>query len=85
MSEILWEPSAAAVEASNLTAYIDWLRAERGVDVTTYPDLWRWSVDDLEAFWNSIFDYFQVEYDGERGPAWPRGRCPARSGSRGCG
>jgi acetoacetyl-CoA synthetase len=67
--EPLWEPSAAAVEASNLTAYIDWLRAERGVDVTTYPDLWRWSVDDLEAFWNSIFDYFRVEYDGERGPA----------------
>ena len=69
MPEILWEPSAAAVEASNLTAYVDWLRAERGVDVTTYPDLWRWSVDDLEAFWNSIFDYFRVEYDGERGPA----------------
>jgi acetoacetyl-CoA synthetase len=68
MSEILWEPSAAAVEASNLTAYIDHLRAN-GVDVATYPDLWRWSVDDLEAFWNSIFDYFRVEYDGERGPA----------------
>jgi acetoacetyl-CoA synthetase len=67
--EILWRPSAAAVEASNLTAYIDWLRAERGVDVVAYPELWRWSVDDLEAFWNSIFDYFEVEYDGERGPA----------------
>jgi acetoacetyl-CoA synthetase len=67
--EILWRPSAAAVEASNLTAYIDWLRAERGVDVAAYPELWQWSVDDLEAFWNSIFDYFGVEYDGERGPA----------------
>jgi acetoacetyl-CoA synthetase len=69
MPEILWEPTAAAVEASALTAYIDWLRSERGVDVTTYPDLWRWSVEDLEAFWDSIFDYFRVEYDGERGPA----------------
>ena len=67
--EIIWRPTAAAVESSNLTAYIDWLRAERGVDVAAYPELWRWSVDDLEAFWNSIFDYFQVEYDGERGPA----------------
>jgi acetoacetyl-CoA synthetase len=67
--EILWEPTAAAVEHSNLTAYTDWLRAERGIDVTTYPEVWQWSVDDLEAFWNSIFDYFEVEYDGERGPA----------------
>ncbi len=67
--EILWKPSAAAVEASNLTAYIDWLRAERGVDVVTYGGLWQWSVDELEEFWNSIFDYFRVSYDGERGAA----------------
>jgi acetoacetyl-CoA synthetase len=67
--EVLWEPTAAAVESANLTAYTDWLRAGRGVDVTTYPELWQWSVDDLEAFWNSIFDYFKVSYDGERGPA----------------
>jgi acetoacetyl-CoA synthetase len=66
--EILWKPTAAAVESSNLTAYTDHLRAQ-GVDVTTYPELWQWSVDDLEAFWNSIFDYFKVAYDGERGPA----------------
>ncbi|HTT94635.1 MAG TPA: acetoacetate--CoA ligase [Solirubrobacterales bacterium] len=64
--EILWEPTAAAVEASNLTAYTDWLRAERGLDLTTYPELWRWSVDDLDGFWDSILDYFEVAYDGER-------------------
>jgi acetoacetyl-CoA synthetase len=67
-SEILWRPTAAAVESSNLTAYIDHLRAQ-GVDVVAYPELWQWSVDDLEGFWNSVFDYFGVEYDGERGPA----------------
>ncbi len=67
--QILWRPTAAAVESSALTHYIDWLRAERGVDVAAYPELWRWSVSDLEGFWNSIFDYFDVEYDGGRGPA----------------
>ncbi len=67
--EVLWEPSTAAVESSNLSAFIDWLRAERGIDVRSYPELWQWSVDDLEGFWNSIFDFFGVEYDGERGAA----------------
>ena len=66
--EILWEPTAAAVEASNLTAFVDHLRAQ-GVDVTTYPELWQWSVDDLDGFWQSILDYYRVEYDGERGAA----------------
>ena len=46
--ELLWSPTAAAVEASNMTAYMDWLRAERGVDVATYPELWQWSVDEIE-------------------------------------
>lgn len=73
--EILWRPTAAAVESSNLTAYIDHLRAQ-GVNVAAYPELWRWSVDDLEGFWNSIFDYFGVEYDGERGPALASSEMP---------
>jgi acetoacetyl-CoA synthetase len=67
--KILWKPTAAAVEHSNLTAYVDWLRAGRRVDVAAYPELWQWSVDDLEGFWNSILDYFGVAYDGERGSA----------------
>ncbi|HEX6027086.1 MAG TPA: acetoacetate--CoA ligase [Solirubrobacter sp.] len=37
-------------------------RRERGFD--TYHDLWRWSVDDLDGFWASIWDRFGV---GERG------------------
>jgi acetoacetyl-CoA synthetase len=67
--EILWRPTAAAVESSNLTPYMDHLRADRGVDVAAYPELWRWSVEDPAAFWDSILDYFEVAYDGERGPA----------------
>ncbi len=46
--------------------YTRWLRERRGLDfdVTTpagYDTLWRWSVDDLEAFWGSIWSYFDVQ------------------------
>jgi acetoacetyl-CoA synthetase len=37
-----------------------WLEAERGVVASGYSDLWRWSVDSLEDFWASIWDYFEV-------------------------
>ena len=57
---ILWEPSAELVENARLTEYRRWLAAERGVELDGYEALWRWSVDDLEAFWRSIWDYFGV-------------------------
>ncbi len=47
-----------------MTAYMRWL-APSAASVRDYEALWRWSVDDLEAFWASIWDYFEVQADGE--------------------
>jgi acetoacetyl-CoA synthetase len=58
--EKLWEPSPEAVKRATLTAYCDWLERERGLDLRTYKALWRWSVTELEDFWVSIWDYFEV-------------------------
>jgi acetoacetyl-CoA synthetase len=43
-----------------------WLEAERGLRFDGYEELWRWSVDDLEGFWGSIWDFFNVQADGDR-------------------
>jgi acetoacetyl-CoA synthetase len=60
--EKLWEPSAEAIERSTLTRYSRWLERERGRDFGgDYHALWRWSVDELEEFWASIWDFFEVE------------------------
>jgi acetoacetyl-CoA synthetase len=64
--ELLWEPSAELVERSRLTEFMRWLRAERGLDFDDYDTLWQWSVDDLDAFWAAIWDFFEVQADGER-------------------
>jgi acetoacetyl-CoA synthetase len=57
---LLWEPSRELVERSTMTRYMRWLREARGVVVDDYDALWRWSVDDLDAFWQSIWDFFEV-------------------------
>ncbi len=41
--------------------YQNWLRDQRGLSFAAYKDLWRWSVTDLEGFWQSIWDYFELE------------------------
>jgi acetoacetyl-CoA synthetase len=61
---LLWEPPADLIERARLTEYMQWLESERGLRFEGYEELWRWSVDDLEAFWGSIWDFFGVQADG---------------------
>jgi acetoacetyl-CoA synthetase len=62
--EKLWDPPAELVERSRMTEFMRWLEAERGLRFSGYEELWRWSVTDLEAFWASIWDFFEVQADG---------------------
>ncbi len=60
--EILWTPPADVRSRSRIGAYLDWLAAERGRVFEGYPDLWRWSVDDLDGFWTSVTDWSGVRW-----------------------
>ncbi|MGC1490217.1 MAG: acetoacetate--CoA ligase [Candidatus Acidiferrum sp.] len=59
--ELLWTPSAAQIEDTNLTRFTRWLDRERGLQFANYEALWKWSVGELEEFWQAIWDYFGVE------------------------
>lgn len=41
--------------------YQNWLREQRGLEFSDYDALWRWSITDLDAFWQSIWDYFDLQ------------------------
>ena len=41
--------------------YQDWLARERGLTFDSYDALWRWSTTDLDAFWQSCWDYFDLQ------------------------
>jgi acetoacetyl-CoA synthetase len=47
----------AATPIPQIRLYRDWLKQTRGVEFATYDDLHRWSVDDIEGFWRSIWDW----------------------------
>jgi acetoacetyl-CoA synthetase len=52
--------AAMPPDATHLGGYLRWLQAERGLTFNEYNELWRWSVNDLDAFWRSVWDYFDV-------------------------
>lgn len=57
----LWNPSKEAVENSNLAHFA----RKYGFDPFKYDELHRWSISDLDGFWNAVWDFTGVI--GERG------------------
>jgi acetoacetyl-CoA synthetase len=63
--ELLWQPDPPRKQASRLQAFIDWLAARRGLAFKDYGTLWQWSVDDIDDFWSAIWEFFDVQADGD--------------------
>jgi len=57
----LWSPSVSFKQQSNLTRYAEWLQKEKNIKFEDYHALWQWSVDNPEAFWESIWQYFAIK------------------------
>ena len=81
--EVLWTPSEERVKRATLTRYQAWVEERHGLSFGSYEELWRWSVDNLEDFWASIVEFFDVRLGGEprRGARLARD-ARGRSGSR---
>jgi acetoacetyl-CoA synthetase len=73
--EPMWRPSPERVERANLTRYRRWLEERRGLRFGSYDELWRWSVDDLDGFWRSVWEFFEVGGPAP-GPALAERRMP---------
>ena len=58
--ELLYEPAPELRDAARLQDYLRWLRAEKGLAFDSWEKLQRWSVAELEAFWETVWQYFGV-------------------------
>jgi acetoacetyl-CoA synthetase len=72
--EVLWSPPEDVRSTSRVGDYLEWLARQTGRRFDDYESLWAWSVDDLDGFWRSIWDYFAIPADeglatGEPTPA----------------
>ena len=59
--EILWRPSKRRSKDSALAKYMSWLKEHYSLNFSTYQDLWEWSTNDLEQFWETIWLYFDLK------------------------
>jgi acetoacetyl-CoA synthetase len=61
-AEILWTPSPERIGAATITRYQQWLAESRDLRFGDYNELWRWSVEDLEGFWDSLVEFCDVRF-----------------------
>jgi len=73
----LWSPSAARVAAANVTTFRATAARRWSAELPDFDALWRWSIEDREQFWQSVWDdgpvkasrqADQVLVDGDRMP-----------------
>jgi len=56
----LWKPTPEFASATVIADYQRWLAQHRGLRFDGYDELWRWSVEHVGDFWQSIWDYFDL-------------------------
>jgi acetoacetyl-CoA synthetase len=75
-ARILWEPSAAFNQRTNFSRYLRWLEQQRGLRFSGYLDTWQWSTREIEAFWGSLWDFFEVRAQRPYDSVLPDRRMP---------
>jgi acetoacetyl-CoA synthetase len=60
IGQVMWRPPADVRATSQLGRYLGWLSDERGIEHADYDELFAWSVADLDGFWSSIWEFFEV-------------------------
>src|SRR5690625_948744 len=65
---MLWEPSPEQIHATAMYQFMQDMNAKHQRSMSSYLDLWNWSVDELEMFWTEIWDYFDIIGDKPSGP-----------------
>src|SRR5262245_35328670 len=58
--EPVWSPSEQAVESAQLTQFARHVVRKHKLDFNTYPDFYRWTVDNPETFWSEVWDWCGV-------------------------
>ena len=65
MSDILWQPDADRIAKSRMDTFRRWVNQRHSLNLGDYPALHQWSIDQREAFWQAIVDFFDIQFHAQ--------------------
>ncbi|MGC9158732.1 MAG: acetoacetate--CoA ligase [Terracidiphilus sp.] len=57
----LWVPSAEWKEKANVSRFMEFVNRTHGLDLASYADLHKWSVDRIPEFWADVWDFVEIK------------------------
>lgn len=63
--EPIWTPDPALTADTRVEHFRHWVNDRMGLELSDYPTLHAWSVQDLSGFWRAVWDYFDVQAEQE--------------------
>ena len=61
MKQPLWKPSDERIKNANLTRFIRFVNEKEGRELSTFDELYQWSIDDIPAFWAALWEFCEVK------------------------
>jgi len=61
MAKLLWKPSEERKRKSNITKFIDYVNKRYAQKISTYDELYSWSVSEIPDFWAAVWDFVGIK------------------------
>lgn len=62
MKKPIWIPSQERIDTSNINAYIKFINKKYKKSFNSYNELYNWSVNNIDEFWESIWKFSKIKY-----------------------
>lgn len=60
MKKPLWVPSKERIEKANMTRFINYINNKYQKNISSYPELYHWSITNIPQFWESMWEFGNI-------------------------
>jgi len=61
MRKPLWTPSKERIENANITQFINFVNKEHGLQIDSYDELYKWSIENIQNFWAAMWEFAKIK------------------------
>ncbi|UCC27804.1 MAG: acetoacetate--CoA ligase, partial [Candidatus Bathyarchaeota archaeon] len=57
----LWTPSSEHIKNANITRFINLANKQHSLEISSYEELYKWSIENLQDFWAAMWEFGQIK------------------------